>query len=212
MLVVALVAFAAGIASLAAWTAYRRHKAVVGVPSVSSVATAPDVKLPQAETPASNLPPGYAPVSPARPDTWQKDRECAAQAEEIKGKKDGLLIDYEKSASELAKSLSVAQQLGAVVEGARSGKAVPAIPIKLVMGLVNHYSPKYGACFLRATYTMMNIDLASTHLDRATSTLLVDAFGGGLLADLDFNQCYVGGKSGSDCAETESKIDDAMTN
>jgi hypothetical protein len=127
-------------------------------------------------------------------------------------KKDGLLIDYEKSASELAKSLSVAQQLGAVVEGARSGKAVPAIPIKLVKGLVNHYSPKYGTCFLRATYTMMNIDLASTHLDRATSTLLVDAFGGGLLADLDFNQCYISGKSGADCAETKSKIDDAMTN
>jgi hypothetical protein len=209
---VALVAFAAGVASLAAWTAYRRHKAVVGVPPVSAVATAPGVKLSTGETRASNLPPGYALELPAKPDTWQKDRECAAQAEEIKGKKDGLLIDYEKSASELAKSLSVAQQLGAVVEGARSGKAVPAIPIKLVKGLVNHYSPKYGTCFLRATYTMMNIDLASTHLDRATSTLLVDAFGGGLLADLDFNQCYISGKSGADCAETKSKIDDAMTN
>jgi hypothetical protein len=59
---------------------------------------------------------------------------------------------------------------------------------------------------------MMNIDLASTHLDRATSTQLVDAFGGGLLADLDFNKCYISGKSGADCGETESKIDDAMTN
>jgi hypothetical protein len=141
MLLVALVAFAAGVASLAAWTAYRRHMAVVGVPPVPTAAIAPGVKLPQAETRASNIPPGYTPISPPKPDTWQKDRECAAQEEEIKRKKDGLLIDYEKSASELAKSLSVAQQLGAVVEGARSGKAVPAIPIKLVRGLVNHYSP-----------------------------------------------------------------------
>jgi hypothetical protein len=102
MLLVALVAFAAGVASLAVWTAYRRHKAVVGVPPVSAVAIAPGVKLPQAETRASNIPPGFTPIAPPKPDTWQKDRECAAQAEETKGKKDGLLIDYEKSASELA--------------------------------------------------------------------------------------------------------------
>ena len=54
--------------------------------------------------------------------------------------------------------------------------------------------------------------VAAAHpLDRTTSILLIDAFGGGLLADLDFTVCYIGGEVG-DCAEAKSKLNDVMNN
>jgi len=146
----------------------------------------------------------------ASEDNWQKSKECAAQAEETRTRKDGVFADYEKSVHELANSLSVAQQLGAIAASARSKKPVSATPITVNESSLNHYSPKFGKCFVRAAYTLTNVE-AGSHLDRNTSILLVDAFEGGLYADLDFSSCYMGGKS-ADCVETERDIEDAMQN
>jgi hypothetical protein len=148
----------------------------------------------------------------ATPDTWQRSKECAAQADKVRARKDGLLVDYEKSLRDLAAALSVAQALDAVVATSKSGKATPAAPVTVLKGLVNHYSPKYGMCFIAASYTLMNVGpAAGAPLNRTTATLLLDAFGGGLIAHVDFSVCYIGGKPG-DCAEAKSKIDDLMNN
>ena len=108
--------------------------------------------------------------------------------------------------------MSAVQALEAAVAASKSGKATPAVPITWEKGLINHYSPKYGVCFLKATYTLRNVGTrAGAPLDRRTAILLIDAFEGGLLADLDFSVCYIGGEQG-DCAETKNRIDDAMNN
>jgi|SRR5580704_445631 hypothetical protein len=112
----------------------------------------------------------------------------------------------------MARSLSVAQQLGALANSVRSKKITPVLPITVNKSSSNHYSPKFGKCFVRVAYTLTNLETDSgAHLDRTTSILLVDAFEGGLYADLDFSKCYMGGKP-ADCAETERNIDDAMNN
>jgi hypothetical protein len=161
-------------------------------------ATAPSTK--KATPPAAN------------PDTWQRNKECAAQADKVRDRKDGLLVDYEKSVRDLAASFSAAQALEAVVESAKSGKATPAIPITVEKAFVNHYSPKYGMCFLRAAYTLRNVGPGEhAQFDRTTAVLLINAFEGGLVADLDFSLCYVGGER-ADCSDTKNKIDDAMNN
>jgi len=161
---------------------------------------------------------GTAPVTKkgtARPqgsDVWQRSKECAAQADKVRGRKDGLLVDYEKSLTDLAAGLSAAQAVEAVVAASRSGKVTPSVPITVVKGLVNHYSAKYGVCFIKATYMLRNVrHSAGTPLDRTTAVLLIDALGGGLLADLDFSLCYIGGEA-AECPETKKKIDDAMNN
>jgi hypothetical protein len=151
-------------------------------------------------------------VAAVKPDTWQRSRECSAQADKIRGRKDGLLVDYEKSVDDLVATLSAIQTIDAALVAAKSGKAAPAVPITLEKGLVNHYSPKHGTCFLQATYVLMNVGArAGAPLDRTTSVLLIDAFEGGLAAHLDFSICFIGGEP-SDCADAKSTIGDAMSN
>lgn len=148
----------------------------------------------------------------AKPDTWQRSKECAAQADKVWNRKDGLLVDYEKSVRDVAAVLTVAQELEAAAAAAKSGKVTPAVPITVEKGFVNHYSPKYGMCFLKATFRLGNVGPgAGKHLDRTSSILLINAVEGGLVATYDFSLCYLGGKH-ADCAEAKSMIDDAMSN
>ena len=145
-------------------------------------------------------------------DSWQKSKECAAQAELVRGRDTGVQVEMEKSIRELANSLSMAGKLQAFVATARSGKAVPAVPIEVVKSSVNHYNPKYGRCFVTFTY-MMNNAKTDSKMQRTYSTILLDAFEGSLLATLDFGEgtCFVSGESAS-CAKAESTIADAMQN
>jgi hypothetical protein len=115
----------------------------------------------------------------------QKAKDCAAQAEKVKASKDGVLGDYEKSVRELVASLNAARSLQGFVETARTGKKADSTPITLIKGYVNHYSPKYSMCFVEAVFDLQNVH-SDDKLDRTTSKLLINAFEGGLLADLDF--------------------------
>ena len=139
-------------------------------------------------------------------------KECATQAEALNSRNGGALPDYEKSVQELAKGLSAAQDVGAIAASIRAHRTVSAIPITVDESFTNHYSPKYGRCFVKLDYTLTNVvPGAGSHLDRTTAILLVDAFEGSLYADFDFSRCYMGGKP-ADCAETERNIDDSMQN
>ncbi len=150
--------------------------------------------------------------APPVADGWQKTKECAAQAEVIRGKDTGVPVEMEKSVRELARALSDAGKLQAFVATARSGKVVPAVPIEVDKSSKNHYSPKYGKCFVTFTYVMNNAKTDSK-MQRTYSTILLDAFEGSLLATLDFGDgtCFVGGESAT-CAKAQSTIADAMQN
>jgi hypothetical protein len=139
-------------------------------------------------------------------------KECATQAEALTSRNGGALPDYEESVQELAKSLSAAQDVGAIAASIRAHRTVSSIPITVDESFTNHYSPKYGKCFVKLIYTLTNVAPGTgSHLDRTTAILLVDAFEGGLYADFDFSQCYMGGKP-ADCAKTEHEIEESMQN
>ena len=193
--------------------ARRRRSARCSMAASIMILAAQVLAFGQATAQKETAPPQQKATAPAaNPDTWQRSKECAAQADKVRARKDGLLVDYEKSIRDLAAALSVAQALDAVVATSESGKATPAAPITVLKGLVNHYSPKYGMCFIAASYTLMNVGPATgAPLNRTTATVLIDAFGGGLIAHVDFSVCYIGGKPG-DCAEAKNKIDDLMNN
>jgi hypothetical protein len=68
--------------------------------------------------------------------------------------------------------------------------------------------PVLGVCFPEAVYTLNNVHRkAGPVRDRTTAKL--NAFEGGLLADLDFSVCYLEGRK-ADCDKTDARIQDAM--
>ena len=61
-------------------------------------------------------------------DSWQKNKECATQAEALNSRNGGALPDYEKSVQELAKGLSAAQSVGAIAASIRAHRTVWRYP------------------------------------------------------------------------------------
>ena len=77
------------------------------------------------------------------------------------------------------------------------------------VGVVAHYSPKYGRCFARVS---QSLTVQAPRRNRQTSVRLMDASEGSVSAILQFTgPCYLAGKN-ADCAKVEAFIDDVMSN
>jgi hypothetical protein len=86
------------------------------------------------------------------------------------------------------------------------------------VGVVGHYSPKYGRCFARVSQSLTvssrhrRLALQAPSGNRQTSVMLMDASEGSVSAILPFTgPCYLAGKD-EDCAKVEAFIDDVMSN
>jgi hypothetical protein len=106
------------------------------------------------------------------------------------------------------------------VDDMMRGKKIYSTPV----GVVAHYSPKYGRCFARVSQSLTVQAPSGSRraperagdvlrmLNRQTSVTLMDASEGSVGAMLPFTgPCYLGGKK-EDCAKVEAFIDDVMSN
>jgi hypothetical protein len=97
------------------------------------------------------------------------------------------------------------QDCAARVDGMMQSKKTYGAPI----GVVAHYSPKYGRCFARIS---QSLTVQAPSGNRQTSVMLMDASETSVGAMLPFTgPCYLAGKK-EDCAKVEAFIDDVMSN